>query len=279
MMDSLPAASSTLAALSLERYGGAAVPPGPGSDVVAAMLRHRSVRTYRPDPLPAGTLETLVAAASSAPTSSNMQTWSVVAVEDAGRRERLSVLAGNQGFIRQAPLFLVWIADLSRLDRLGAANGQALGGLHFLETFMVALIDAALAAQNALVAAESLGLGTVYVGAIRNRPEGVAAELALPPNAFAAFGMAVGHPDPAVATAIKPRLPQSLVLHREQYRAGDESEAVAGYEAALTRFSEMNGMGADGWIGRMLKRLAGAASLSGRDRMRDALTALGFGLR
>lgn len=278
-MDSLPAAASTLESLSRERYGGAPVTPGPGSDVVEAMLRHRSVRAYRPDPLPPGTIQTLIAAASSAPTSSNLQTWSVVAVEDAGRRERLSVLAANQGFIRQAPLFLVWLADLSRLDRVGEANGRKLEGLAFLEMFTMALIDAALAAQNALVAAESLGLGTVYVGAVRNRPEQVASELALPPNAFAAFGMSVGHPDLAVATAIKPRLPQSLVLHREQYDAREEPDLVAGYEAALTRFSEMNGMGREGWLGRVLKRVAAPSSLAGRDRIREALTTLGFGLR
>jgi len=261
------------------RYGGAPVPAGPRSDVVETILGHRSVRAYLPDPLPPGTLETLIAAASSASTSSNLQTWSVVAVEDPARRDRLSRLAANQAFIRQAPLFLVWIADLSRLERLGSAHGQPLEGLAFLELFMVALVDAALAAQNAVVAAESLGLGTVYVGAIRNKPAEVAAELALPPNAFAAFGMAVGCPDPAVATSVKPRLPQDVVLHREQYRAQTEPDHVAAYEAALTAFSEANGMGAEGWIGRVLKRVATPASLAGRDKMREVLATLGFGLR
>ena len=234
---------------------------------------------FLPEPLEPGTLETLVAAAQSASTSSNLQTWSVVAVEDPARRDRLAQLAGNQGFIRQAPLFLAWIADLSRLGRLGAARGRRLEGLEFLELFMVALIDAALAAQNAVVAAESIGLGTVYVGALRNHPEAVATELGLPPGAFAAFGMAVGRPDPAVANAVKPRLPQSLVLHREQYAAPDETEAVEHYEAVVTDFSEANGMGRTGWIGRVLSRVGTPASLAGRDRMREALSRLGFGLR
>jgi len=261
------------------RYGTPGLPPGPSGPVVESLLAHRSVRAYLDRPLDPGTLETLVAAASSAPTSSNMQTWSVVAVEDPAHKDRIATLAGNQAFIRRAPLFLCWVADLSRLDRLGEARGQPLEGIRYLEAYMVALVDAALAAQNALVAAESLGLGTVYVGALRNRPAEVARELGLPRNAFAAFGLCVGWPDPAVASAVKPRLPQSLVLHRERYEAPGESEAVAAYDGTLADFSEANGMGRATWSGRMVKRVADAAALSGRDTMTETLKGLGFGLR
>ncbi len=262
------------------RYGGqTSWPEVPGNAVIEAMLQHRSVRAFSPEPIAPGTLELLVAAAQSAPTSSNLQTWSVVAAEDPARRERLSQLASNQGFIRQAPLFLAWVADLSRIGRLGEVHGRQLEGLEFLEMFMVALVDAALAAQNALVAAESLGLGTVYVGALRNHPDAVAAELGLPANAFAAFGLAIGHPDSAVPTAVKPRLPQALVLHREQYGAEGEAGHFQSYDAVLEEFSEVNGMGRTGWIGRVLSRVGTPKSLSGRDRMREVLAGLGFGLR
>lgn len=262
------------------RYGGAApaVEP-PVNAVLETMLGHRSVRAYLPDALAPGVLETLVAAAQSAPTSSNLQAWSVVAVEDPDRKGRLADLSNSQRFIRQAPLFLCWVADLSRLTRLGEAHQRKLEGLDYLESFMVALVDAALAAQNCVVAAESLGLGTVYVGALRHHPEKVAAELNLPPNAFAAFGLAVGHPDPAVPGAVKPRLPQSLVLHREQYGITDEGAAIAGYDKALGDFSQAVGMGQQDWTQRMISRVGTAAALSGRDRMKDALTALGFGLK
>jgi nitroreductase len=261
------------------RYGGAApdVTP-PRSAVLDAMLAHRSIRAFLPTPLAGGVLETLVAAAQSAPTSSNQQAWSVVVVQDPARKARLAELANAQKFITQAPLFLCWIADLSRLTRLGAAHGRHLEGLDYLESYMVALVDAALAAQNAVVAAESLGLGTVYVGALRHHPEKVAAELALPPNAFAAFGLSVGHPDPAVPSAVKPRLPQSLVLHHERYRLGDEPAEIAGYDARLGAFSERVGMGRQDWTQRMLSRVGTAASLSGRHRMKEALRALGFKL-
>jgi nitroreductase len=262
------------------RYGGeaptASAPPNPVLDV---LLNHRSVRAFLPGALEDGVLETIVAAAQSAPTSSNQQAWSVVAVRDPARKARLAVLSGNQKFIEQAPLFLCWIADLSRLTRLGERHQRHLEGLDYLESFMVALADATLAAQNAAVAAESLGLGTCYVGNLRYKPEDVAQELALPPNAVAVFGMSIGHPDPAVPSAVKPRLPQSLVLHHETYRAGDEAEAVAAYDGRLADFSESVGLGRQDWTQRMLSRVGTAAALNGRHRMKEALTALGFRLR
>ncbi|GGG28391.1 NADPH-dependent oxidoreductase [Caldovatus sediminis] len=280
-MSATAAAAETIADLLSARYGAVDPPaPGPSNEVIRTLLNHRSVRSFLPDrALPAGTLETLVAAASSASTSSNLQTWSVVAVQEPERKARLSVLAANQKFIRDAPLLLVWIADLSRLERLGQARGKEMEGVPYLEAFILALVDAALAAQNAVTAAESLGLGCVYIGAMRNRPAEVAAELKLPPNAMAAFGLSVGWPDPAVRTEIKPRLPLSLVLHRETYGAPAEAEELARYDAALAEFSRRNGMGDTAWTPRVLQRIGTLAGLTGRDRMREVLTAMGFGLR
>lgn len=263
------------------RYGGAVPMAGASMNAVLQnLLSHRSVRAFRQDALPDGVLETLIAAAQSAPTSSNMQSWSVVAIRDDARKSRLAELAARQGFIRQAPLFLAFLADTSRLDRLGQREGQTLEGLQYLESFLVAAVDAALAAQNVVVAAESLGLGSVYVGALRNRPEEVAAELGLPPGVMAVFGLAVGVPDERVPTDIKPRLPQSLVLHHERYAVVDEATQVANYDAALAAFSERQGMGSGhGWVRRMLTRVASGASLSGRDKMQGILHRLGFPLR
>ncbi|WP_376093893.1 NADPH-dependent oxidoreductase [Roseomonas sp. CCTCC AB2023176] len=271
---------STHARLASERYGGVEVPRAlAANDVVAVMLNHRSVRAYLADRLSEGTLETLVAAAQSAPTSSNMQAWSVVAVQDEERRARLAELSARQDFIRKAPLFLCWIADLSRLQRVGEAIGTRFEGLDYLESFMVALADAAFAAQNAVVAAASLGLGTVYVGSLRNRPDDVAAVLELPPNAVAVFGLCVGYADPAVPTAIKPRLPQSVVLHRETYDVGAEPAGIRHYDGALDGFTARTGQARTTWTVRMLNRVGRAGNLGGRDRMSEVLRALGLGLR
>jgi nitroreductase len=250
------------------------------NESLTTLLNHRSVRSYLSDPLPSGTLETLVAAAQSAATSSNLQTWSVVAVEDPQRKEELSLLAGNQAHIRQVPLFLVWLADLARLSYVAESRGISHDGLEYLEMFVMATVDATLAAQNAAVAAESLGLGTVYIGGIRNHPAEVAQILNLPPSVYAVFGLCVGYPNPEGSAAVKPRLPQAAVLHRETYKLAEQEEAIAHYNDTIKEFYTEQKMNIPGdWSEHSSKRVATVQSLNGRDRLREVLHSLGFQLR
>lgn len=249
------------------------------NDSLTALLSHRSIRSYLSDPLPAGTLELLIAAAQSASTSSNLQTWSVVAVEDPERKEELSKLAGNQAHIKQVPLFLVWLADLARLSYVADSRGISHDALEYLEMFVMATVDTALAAQNAAVAAESLGLGTVYIGGIRNRPQEVAEILNLPSSVYAVFGLCVGYPNPEVEAAIKPRLPQSAVLHRETYKLSEQEEAIAHYNEIIKEFYTEQKMNVPGdWSEHSAQRIATVESLRGRDRLREVLNHLGFKL-
>ena len=237
----------------------------PDLAVLDAMLNHRSVRHFLRDPLPANTVETLVAAAQSAPTSSNLQTWSVIAVESQERREALANLVGPQKHLAVAPLVLVWLADLSRIERLGKAQGRHPVGLNYLDTFLMGVIDAALAAQNAVVAAEAMGLGTVYVGGMRNQPEEVAKVLGTPSNVFPVFGLVVGQPDPARPAQIKPRLPQSVVLHREQYQLPVDTQAEIGnYNSHLRAFMRAQGMKEMDWSTQVVERLLTPEALTGR---------------
>lgn len=263
-----------------ERYREPVVPPPPAwNETIETVLAHRSVRAFLSTPLAQGTLETLVAAAQSAPTSSNIQAWSVVAVEDGERKARLSRIAGDQRHIVEAPLLLVFVADLARASHIAGRRGVALDGADYTESFLLATIDAALAAQNAVVAAESLGLGTVYIGALRNNPEGVAAELGLPPRAYAAFGLVVGHPDPARPSAVKPRLPQAAVLHREQYGLDEQADAIARHDRHLSAFRAEQRLSPQPWTDLAVERLRSVEALKGRHLLREALARLGFPLR
>jgi len=248
--------------------------------VLETLLSHRSVRSFLPDALPAHALETLVAAAQSAPSSSNLQTWSVIAVQSQARRERLAALTGPQQHLATAPLVLAWLADLSRIRRIAQRSGRDAQGLDYLDTFLMAVIDAALAAQNAVTAAASLGLGTVYLGALRNQPEQVAEVLGTPAHVFPVFGLVVGRPDPARPAAVKPRLPLSSVLHLEQYRApADADEETGGYDAALRRFQAGEGLPQTDWSTLVLERLRDAQALKGRHRLYEALQGAGFGFQ
>lgn len=247
--------------------------------VLDTLLRHSSCRAFLPNPIPPAQLDAIVAAAASAATSSNLQLWSLMVVEDPARKARLAALAGGQKHIEQSPTFLVWLADLARLDTIARQNQQPVEGIHFLELFMVALVDAALAAQNAVVALESLGLGSVYIGALRNQPEQVAAELGLPKLVFPAFGLSIGVPDPKGASGIKPRLPQGVVVHREQYNPAIDPATIAAYDGRMSAFQVEQHMPDERWTQRTINRVKGPGSLSGRHRMREALANLGFELR
>jgi len=246
--------------------------------VLETILAHCSVRAFRPDALPAGTVELLTAAAQSAPSSSNLQTWSVIAVEDEGRRQRLSALVGNQAQVREAPLVLAWLADLSRLRGIADDRDEQAEGLRYLDTFLMAVIDAALAAQNVVTAAESLGLGTVYIGALRNQPEAVARELNTGAGVFPVFGLCIGVPDLAKSAAVKPRLSQRSVLYREQYAPTQTREVVAAYDEIMKAFYGSQQLPPRAWSAHSVARLRGPDSLKGRDRLREALAGQGFEL-
>jgi nitroreductase len=245
------------------------------TDTIRLQLAHRSVRKFGPREVTDDELSALIAAAQSAPTSSNLQPWSVVAVRDPARKARLAVLAANQAFIEQAPLFLVWVADLGRARRLATRAGTQVAAADYLETTIIGFVDTALAAQNAVVAAQSLGLGSVFVGALRNQPEAVAAELGLPPHTVAAFGLAVGAPDPTEHAGVKARLPQGAVLHHERYDAATADAHIPVYDERLSAYNTRFGLSGN-WSDRVLQRLSGPESMAGRHRLREILEHLGL---
>ena len=119
------------------------------------------------------------------------------------------------------------------------------------------------------------GLGTVFVGAIRNHPDRVAAELGLPPHAVAAFGLAVGVPDPAERAGVKPRLPQAAVVHRERYDAAAADAHIPGTTSGSRRTTSATAA-RGGWSGRVLTRLAGPESMAGRHVLREHARRLGL---
>ena len=98
-----------------------------------------------------------------------MQAYAVIAITDPAKKAEIAHWCGDQAHIAEASVFCAWCADLSKLER--ATQLRHLPHSHeYVESFLVAAIDVALAAQNAVLAAESLGLGTCYIGGIRNNP-------------------------------------------------------------------------------------------------------------
>jgi nitroreductase len=250
----------------------------PWSDALDTMLSHRSIRSYLDKPIAPETLELLIAAAQSAPTTSNLQAWSVIAIRDPERKARLAAIAGNQRHVAKAPLVLAFVADLARLRSISADRDHPGLALDYIEAFIFAIADASFAAQNTLMAAESIGLGGCYIGALRNNPAAVADELGVPDGAMVVFGMTIGYPDPAVDSDVKPRLPQGVVLHEERYSPAPVG-ALAEYDRRMQTFQTEQNMRAIEWTEQSALRVRDEAALTGRHVLKDFLAQRGFSLR
>ena len=130
---------------------------GPASnETIRSITRHRSIRRYLPEPVAEAALDAILASAQASPTSSHKQAYSVIRVTDADARRQLAVVADDQEWVEEAPLFLVWCVDLHRI-RAALTPIEAPMAYENVEEFVVGVVDTTLAAAHAFVAAESLG--------------------------------------------------------------------------------------------------------------------------
>jgi nitroreductase len=250
--------------------------------IIEQINAHASARNYKPDPVPPEWLEAIVAAGQRASTSSNLQAYSVIAVTNQEARDTLAHLCGDQAHIAQAPLFLAFCADLSRLNHAAELRHHPFASQP-TEHFVIAAVDAALMAQNAALTAESLGLGVCYIGSLRNHPPEVARLLHLPPLMFPLVGMTLGFP--AQAGRIRPRLQLKGVLHHEVYSDKNQDAALQEYDEAMiatgiyeNRQVAVPGhpekMERYGWTEHSARRM----SRQSRPNLRAQLQEMGFGM-
>lgn len=251
---------------------------------IEGLLSHRSVRSFSQQALPKYWFETLVAAAQSASTSSNLQQWSMVAVTDPALKAQVRKLSAGEkglanGYIEEAPAILLWIADLSRNHNLTVSDGLTPGVHDYLDSFVMATVDAALASQNATVAAESIGLGTVYIGATRNKAKELAELIQLPAHSCVVCGLVVGWPATDSDAAIRPRLPQSVVAHHNFYSPCDLNAHVRSYEETFHAFREGLGMKDKTWKQAVQGAATSLDYMDGRQNLRATLEERGFGFK
>lgn len=269
------------------RYGTQPVPEMLWNDQIAALLSHRTARAYLPTRIQPGSIEAIVAAAQSASSSSNHHQWSVVAVSDPALKAKLSHLAqGSAGHgnpqIDEAPVLLLWVADLSRNAAIAAEAGVPNTVHGHLDAFLMASIDAALASQNAVVAAESLGLAVCYLGAMRNRAADVAELVGLPELSYVVFGMTLGYPDPERMSVFTPRPQQAVVLHHDRYDAHVAAQALHTYDDAFDgmreALKERFGLNLKEWR-EGVRGSVEMGYMDGRENLRTTVQERGFTLK
>jgi nitroreductase len=243
-------------------------------DVVDLLRSHRSIRKFTEDPIDDKMVESIITAGLSAATSSNLQGTTVIRVRNEATRAAIAKVAGGQAHVESAGAFHVWCADLHRSAvACELAGGEFSAGM--TEHFMIATVDCALAAQNAVVAAESLGLGICYIGGIRNDPQQVADLLELPDDVYPLFGMCLGWPnqDPD----LKPRLPLSVTLKEETYDESNDRARIEAYDEHMRAYyRERTGGKVDRTWSSDMSSLLGKES---RPHMREFLARRGFTMR
>ncbi|MBV7260940.1 oxygen-insensitive NADPH nitroreductase [Photobacterium sp. WH77] len=240
------------------------------NQTIDTILAHRSIRRFTSEPIQADVLSTLLDCAIAASSSSFIQCVSVIRVVDTDKRTQMAHLAGDQPYVASAAEFLVFCVDFHR--HLQIHPEAQLG---FTEQTLIGAVDAALMAQNCLLAAESLGLGGVYIGGIRNNPAEVAALLDMPKHVMPVFGLCLGYPDQNPES--KPRLPQSLVIHQNSYQQELDRHQLAEYDEKVRQYyqSRTGGNKDMSWSEQITATLTKEA----RPFMKDFLTSKGFSTR
>lgn len=194
------------------------------------LCSHRSIRAFTDQAISAEQREAIIAAAQSASTSSFLQCSSIIRITDPALRQQLVTLTGGQQWVADAAEFWVFCADFNRHLQIcpDAQLGRA-------EQLLLGCVDTALMAQNAMVAAESLGLGGVFIGGIRNSIAQVTELLGLPKFVLPLFGFCIGYPD--AVPDVKPRLPQAMLVHENRYQPVDP-QVLADYDSRTAIYYE-----------------------------------------
>ena len=209
------------------RYGFDLETPADVPDGVQALLNRRVIRKYKTNPINEQTMALLLSAAQSAPTKSNLQQYSIVIIRDPEVRNAVSELVPSMPWVRNAPVIAIFLGDVRRIRRLAEIRGHTYQNNN-ADTFLNATVDAALAMQCFITAADYLGLGTCPISYVRNRIDDLAEILDLPDGVFPISGLCVGYPDDAGYVSM--RLPQKVVVHQDLYNDDDLETDVKDYD-------------------------------------------------
>jgi nitroreductase len=241
---------------------------------IETMRSHCSIRKFKDKAIPDEMLEIILTSAQCAATSSFVQAYTIIRVDDQQNRQAIAKLSGSQQWIIDAPVFLVFLADLNRLEAACRKHGKEMAD-GYMEQFIVATVDTALIGQNTLLAAESMGLGGVFIGSIRNNPKKICDMLNLPEHTYPVFGMCLGYPHDQ--PQVKPRLPLEGIFMKETYQTEGRHAILENYDETTRAYylSRDSNLKDETWSSQM----AGFMSKIVRPHMKAFIISQGFCIR
>lgn len=197
------------------------------NETLSGILDRRSRRHFTAASVTDDLLQTLLAAAFSAPSKSDLQQACVIHVRERSKLERIAASSEKVQWITRAPVFLVWCGDSRRIRRLAAWREHPFANDH-LDAFMNAAVDAGIAMQTFIIAAESVGLGCCPVSEVRDHIDVLSRELSLPEWVFPVAGLCVGWP--TGESRVSMRLPLETTVKVDTYDDTHLFDEVADYD-------------------------------------------------
>ena len=206
--------------------------------VLESLFKHKSIRKYQNKPLEDEKLGLIVKAAQAAPTWCNGEQVSIIVVKDQATKDKIKELCWGQTHVGSCAAFLVFCADYYRLslafEKAGKKKEEFEKYMSNIDTLLIGSHDVGIALQNATVAAESMGLGTCHIGAIRNKPLEIVKLLNLPKYVIPLVGLTVGYPDDD--PGLKPRLPPKAVCFGEKYSTENAKDGIDEYDETFKKY-------------------------------------------
>ncbi|MED4696876.1 oxygen-insensitive NADPH nitroreductase [Peribacillus frigoritolerans] len=199
------------------------------NDTLKLLHNHTSVRSFTDQPLTEEQRDVIFKAANQTSSFSLLQAVSIIRITDPDLRKRVMQLSANQPYIEEAAEFWIFCADFNRNHQIAPDVD-----LDYIEFLLIGSFDAGLMAQNALTAAESMGLGGVYIGGVRLNIAELTEVLNAPKYVVPLVGLCIGHPA-GEKPGLKPRLPQSMVMFDNQYQPLDEDK-LAAYDQQMREY-------------------------------------------
>jgi len=253
---------------------------------------HSSVRHFTDEDVQPGHEELIVRAGQMASSSCNLQPYCFISVRDKDTKNMLAGISAGAVAARRAPMIMMVCVDQYKLELVARKSGVEYYKSEFLDSFIIGVVDASLAAQNAALAAESLGYGICYLGSIRSAVEELRARLDLPERVFPLCALAIGVP--AKKNPVKPRLPVEGVWFREKYDRNAVGKSVDSYDRKMAVSGVYDGRhyslescrirpevkksdgDSYGWIEHSARRISSENPLDNRPELRDILEGSGF---
>ena len=218
------------------------------NEIIQHLKNHRSIREFDPTKeVTEEQIETIVSAALAQPNWINGQQVSIIEVRDPDRKAQFARASGNQKHVFDAPVFLIFCMDFYRAKLAAEKHQKQLQIVDDIEAILIGSTDVGIALGGAVVAAESMGLGTVPIGGIRRDPQIFVELLNLPEYVFPVCGLSIGYPKNI--PDIKPRIPLQATLHKETYDKEIQKEMIDQYDETIVAYmkARTNGKDSTNW--------------------------------